>query len=109
REALLNALRHSGASRIEVEVEHAPQRLRIVVRDNGYGIDREVLRWGRAGHWGLSGMCERAERMGARLHVRSGVRAGTEIELSVHSHIAFQPPSFSKRTEAAAPTKETDK
>ena len=90
REALVNALRHSGASRIEVEVEHAPQRLRIVVRDNGCGIDTQLLRAGREGHWGLSGMRERAERIDARLKVWSRAGTGTEIELSVPSHIAYQ-------------------
>src|SRR5208282_425684 len=38
REALLNAFRHSGAGRVEIEVEYAPTRLRIAVRDNGKGI-----------------------------------------------------------------------
>jgi signal transduction histidine kinase len=90
REALVNAFRHSGASRIEVEVEHAPKRLRILVRDNGCGIDRQVLRSGREGHWGLSGMRERAVRIDARLKVWSRAASGTEVELSVPSHIAFQ-------------------
>ena len=90
REALVNAFRHSGASRIEVEVDHAPKRLRILVRDNGCGIDRRVLRSGREGHWGLLGMRERAERIDARLKAWSRAGTGTEIELSVPSHIAFQ-------------------
>ena len=66
REALVNAFRHSGAAEIEVEVEYAVSHLRVRVRDDGRGIDDEVLRSGREGHWGLSGMRERAERIGAR-------------------------------------------
>src|SRR4029450_14024368 len=62
REALVNAFRHSQATRIEVEVEYAASQLRILVRDDGCGIDPQVLRLGRDGHWGLSGMRERAER-----------------------------------------------
>src|SRR5262249_18937044 len=62
REALVNAIRHAGAEKIELELECAPQRLRILVRDDGRGIDPQVLRAGRDGHWGLSGMRERAER-----------------------------------------------
>jgi signal transduction histidine kinase len=94
REALVNAFRHSGANSIEVEIEYAPDRMRVLVRDNGCGINPEVLRSGRDGHWGLSGMRERAEGMGAKFKVMSGAAAGTEVELSVPGHIAFQfPPS----------------
>jgi signal transduction histidine kinase len=90
REALVNAFRHSGANKVEVELEYAPRRFRLVVRDNGCGIDPEVLRSGRDGHWGLAGIRERAERVGAKLRVRSRVAAGTEIELSVPNSIAFE-------------------
>jgi ligand-binding sensor domain-containing protein/signal transduction histidine kinase len=90
REATVNAFRHARASNIEVEIEYAPAQLRVFVRDNGKGIDSQVLSAGRDGHWGLSGMRERAERIGARLRVLSGVSAGTEIELSVPGHIAFE-------------------
>jgi len=90
REALLNAFRHSRASNIKVQLEYATNQLRIVVSDDGCGIDRHVLRSGRDGHWGLSGMRERAERIGANLKVLSRTDAGTEIELCVPSHIAFE-------------------
>lgn len=90
REALVNAFRHSRAKSIEVELEYATKHLRILVRDDGCGIDPQVLRSGRDGHWGLSGMRERAEGIGARLNVWSRAAAGTEVELSVPSHIAFQ-------------------
>lgn len=89
REALVNAFRHSGAAAIEVEIEYAARALRLLVRDDGHGIDPQVLKAGRDGHWGLSGMRERAERMGARLKVWSRAGAGTEVELSVPNEIAF--------------------
>jgi signal transduction histidine kinase len=92
REALVNALRHSEATSIEAVVEYLPGRLRVVVGDNGRGIDPEVVRSGRDGHWGMASMRERAERIGARLKVRSRAAAGTEIELSVPNHIAFDSP-----------------
>lgn len=91
REALANAFHHSGASEIEVEVEYAANQLRLLVRDNGCGIASDVLHSGRDGHWGLSGMRERAERIGAKLRVLSRADAGTEIELSVLGHIAYIP------------------
>jgi signal transduction histidine kinase len=92
REALANAFRHSGATRIEVGVECGRRQLRVLVRDDGAGIDADVLRAGRDGHWGLSGMRERAERIGGRLRVWSRPGAGTEVELSVPGHLAFRSP-----------------
>src|SRR5262252_661261 len=80
REALLNAFRHSGATAVAVELEYALKQMRIVVRDNGCGIDKHVLQAGRDGHFGLTGMRERAKRIGARLKVWSRPAAGTEVE-----------------------------
>jgi signal transduction histidine kinase len=89
REALVNAFRHSHAKNIEVELEYTASRLRVLVRDDGCGIDPQVLKSGREGHWGLVGMRERAEQIGAKLSVWSRATAGTEIELSVPGNIAF--------------------
>ena len=97
REALVNAFRHSGASSIEVELEYAVNGLRVLIRDNGCGIKPDLLRSGREGHWGLSGMRERAERIGAKLRVMSGASAGTEIELFVPGHIVFRDPPSNGR------------
>jgi signal transduction histidine kinase len=96
REALVNAFRHSRAKNIELELEYGANQLRLLIRDNGCGIDPQVLQSGREGHWGLPGMRERGEGVGARLSVWSSATAGTEIELSVPSHIAFQPQSVDR-------------
>jgi ligand-binding sensor domain-containing protein/signal transduction histidine kinase len=90
REALVNSFRHAQASSIEVEIDYGVKQLRLLVRDNGFGIDPQVLRSGRDGHWGLSGMRERAERIGARLTVWTRPAGGTEIELSVPAALAFE-------------------
>jgi signal transduction histidine kinase len=90
REALINAFRHARARNIEVELKYSPSQLRILVRDDGCGIDPHILKSGRDGHWGLSGMRERAEQIGARLRVYTSVAMGTEVELSVPGHVAFQ-------------------
>jgi signal transduction histidine kinase/ligand-binding sensor domain-containing protein len=90
REALINAFRHARAKNIEVELKYSPSHLRILVRDDGCGIEPQILTSGRDGHWGLSGMRERAEQIGARLHVYSSATAGTEVELSVPGHVAFE-------------------
>lgn len=83
REALLNAVRHAGAANIEAEIEYLPRRLRLRVRDNGRGIDPEILRLGRDSHWGLLGMQERAASVGAKLRIWSRPGKGTEVEVSV--------------------------
>jgi len=90
REALLNAFCHSGAKRVEVELEYADQNLQMRVRDNGTGIDPQVLRNGREGHWGLAGMQERAARIGGLLKISSSPSNGTEVRLTIPSGIAFQ-------------------
>jgi signal transduction histidine kinase/ligand-binding sensor domain-containing protein len=96
REAVINAFRHAQASKIEVEVGYASRYLRVMVRDNGCGVDSQLLRTGRDGHWGLPGMRERAEKIGGKLNVLSGVDAGTEMELSVPGALAFQDGSASR-------------
>jgi len=90
REALINAFRHARANQIEVTLTYASNQLRLSVRDNGCGIDAAILQSGREGHWGLSGMRERADRIRARFCVMSSASAGTEIELSVPGNVAFQ-------------------
>ena len=89
REALTNAFRHAGATQIELELEYAASALRMVVRDNGRGIPPQIVEAGADGHWGLPGMRERAEKIGARFKVWSRATAGTELELTVPGRIAF--------------------
>ena len=89
-EALVNAFRHSCAKRVEVEIEYSRTKLHVVVRDDGCGMDPEMLTSGRQGHWGLLGMRERAGKIGASLRVFSRIGAGTEIKLSVPGRIAFE-------------------
>jgi signal transduction histidine kinase len=97
REAMVNAFRHSGANNLEVELEYATDQMTVLVRDNGCGIDPQLLRAGRDGHWGLPGMRDRANRIGASLRVLSAPSAGTEIELCIPGHIAFGPQTLDTR------------
>ncbi len=89
REAMVNAFRHSSAATIEVELQYSSSQLRVLVSDDGCGIDNRVLETGRDGHWGLSGMRERARRIGATFKVFSRHGAGTQVELRVPGDIAF--------------------
>jgi signal transduction histidine kinase len=90
REAVVNAFLHSQATNIEVEVEYANKFFRVLVRDDGRGIDPRVLDTGREGHWGLAGMRERSEDIGASLKLRSRVGAGTEVEITLPGAIAYK-------------------
>jgi signal transduction histidine kinase len=81
REALVNALRHSQATSIEAEIEYLPGKVRVVVRDNGSGINQDVLSSGRSCHFGLLGMHERARSISAQLRIWSRCGAGTEVEI----------------------------
>ena len=89
REALANAFRHSQASSIEVEMTYEPAGFSLRVRDNGVGIDQEILNSGRQGHWGLSGMRERAQEVGGDWRIWSSAGKGTEIHLKVPARCAY--------------------
>ena len=88
-EALSNAFRHGSASKIETEVTYDALALRIRVRDDGVGIDPAVLAKGQPGHFGLTGMRERAHALRSELHIWSRDAAGTEVELVVPASIAY--------------------
>jgi signal transduction histidine kinase/sugar lactone lactonase YvrE len=89
REAMVNAFRHSKGRSIEVEVEYAPWELRLRIRDDGRGIDPNILQAGQPGHIGLASMRERAGRVSGQLDIISGPGAGTEIELRVPAAKAY--------------------
>jgi signal transduction histidine kinase len=89
KEALVNAFCHSGAKRVDCELEYTDRDLQLRVRDNGCGIDPQMLDAGREGHWGLSGMRERATRIGALLKISTSAAAGTEVQLSIPGRVAF--------------------
>jgi signal transduction histidine kinase/ligand-binding sensor domain-containing protein len=90
REAVANALRHSQARSIEVSIDYAMEELRLHVRDNGCGMDSKMLNTGRERHWGLSGMRERAQKIGGSLTLWSSRESGTEVDLRVPAQIAFR-------------------
>jgi signal transduction histidine kinase len=89
-EAMRNAFKHAQARQIEVEIRYDERQLRLRVRDDGKGIDPEVLNAdGRTGHYGLRGMRERATLLGGKLTVWSELDSGTEVELSIPASRAY--------------------
>ena len=77
QEALTNATRHSGASRILVEIDQDQDGLRGIIGDDGVGF--EVERCVRNGGLGLKGMHERLGALGGSLHIVSAPGRGAEI------------------------------
>jgi signal transduction histidine kinase/ligand-binding sensor domain-containing protein len=93
REALRNAFNHAAARHIETEITYGERAFRLRIRDDGRGIPTEMMEAGRPGHYGISGMRERAAQIGARLEIWSGPNAGTEIELSIPASTAYRTPT----------------
>jgi signal transduction histidine kinase/ligand-binding sensor domain-containing protein len=90
REAVRNAYQHANAKHIETDVTFGDADLTIRVRDDGTGLDPQILHRGqRAGHWGLPGMRERCQSLGGRLYVWSERNAGTEVELRIPAKVAY--------------------
>jgi signal transduction histidine kinase len=85
QEALANAARHSGASQAVVSLSRLPDRLTVVVSDEGHGFSRGLL---AAPGIGLAGMEERAAMLGGHLAVASEPEHGTRITLTVPTIVA---------------------
>lgn len=91
RELLQNAFHHARAREIEAEIRYDHRLFHLLIRDDGKGIDPKVLeQGGRPGHWGLPGLRERAQQIGAQLDFWSEVGAGTEIQLTAPANIAYE-------------------
>jgi signal transduction histidine kinase/ligand-binding sensor domain-containing protein len=84
REAIVNAVRHAEASRIEVHLDFRPRTFCLEVQDDGRGfspIEAEEAR--KRGHFGLSGIQARAVHLGGRCDVRPGPSGGTVVALEL--------------------------
>jgi signal transduction histidine kinase len=80
QEALGNALRHSGAERIEILLDLDSRPRTLVVRDDGAGFDPSA-RAVRARRLGLESMRDRARRLGGTLRIVSAPDAGTVVRM----------------------------
>lgn len=92
QEAVTNAVKHAGATRLRIVVEVIDQELRLEVRDDGAGISpaREEGGEGAGAGFGLAGMRERVQLLGGEFAVRSGSApaGGTIIEASIPQAMA---------------------
>ncbi|MYN40143.1 hypothetical protein GTP55_12240 [Duganella sp. FT109W] len=89
REALMNAFRHAEAASIQVELHYGASQFTLQVRDDGKGIAPEILNHGSTGHWGLTGLFERARRVGGQLTLDNRDAGGLRVRLIVPAARAY--------------------
>jgi signal transduction histidine kinase len=83
QEAVANAVRHSGAEHINIELTFDAGKLRMTIGDDGCGFDAPPDSTGPNGHFGLQGMRERAQQIHAELTVNSEIGKGTRVCIEV--------------------------
>jgi signal transduction histidine kinase len=98
QEALSNALRHSHAKNIDVELRFGRCSFQFICRDNGIGIPDDIVQDAtKNGHWGLKGMQERARAIGAAFALWTNEGEGTEIDVQILSSAAHGDPTHLTR------------
>lgn len=83
QEAITNAVKHSHARHVDVKLKFDAGLVRLCVEDDGAGFDANKAFSAEHGHFGLLGMSERAEQLGANFSLRSRPGKGTEVVVSV--------------------------
>ena len=86
QEAVHNVKKHAGAGQVWVELKYEPGTIALEVRDDGRGINLDRVNPSfpghtGSGHFGLTGMRERAAAIGGELDVESAQGAGTSVRL----------------------------
>ena len=84
QEALVNIRRHAQASAARIELRQEPDRVQLIVADNGRGFDPQLQETAGSTHgFGLIGMQERARLLGGDLQLSSCPGAGAQIEVTI--------------------------
>ena len=85
QEALSNVVRHSQATRADLQISFGIKGIELEINDNGIGFDmpKSPTDFAASGHFGLLGIRERAELIGARLEVESTVGRGSRLKVKV--------------------------
>jgi two-component system nitrate/nitrite sensor histidine kinase NarX len=82
QEALQNAHRHAGARQLVVRLAPSDSELHVTVEDDGRGFDPDARPSDNLGHFGLSIMRARANRLGGQLAVQTALGKGTRVSLT---------------------------
>jgi len=83
QEAITNAVKHSGANQVKIELHFSPEKVVLQIQDNGRGFNPEDCVGPQEGHFGLLGISERTERMGGRVRITAATGAGTLIRVEI--------------------------
>jgi signal transduction histidine kinase len=83
QEAITNAIKHSGAKIVKIELQFNPQQVVLEIKDDGKGFALENCPGPDEGHFGLLGMRERAERMGGTAYISSNPGTGTKVRVEI--------------------------
>ena len=83
QEAIHNVKKHAGARHLSVQLEYGPAEVALIVRDDGRGFDTADGLNSPPGHFGFTGMRERAGAIGGTLEVTSEIGSGTTVRLHV--------------------------
>jgi signal transduction histidine kinase len=89
-EALTNALKHGGATRIDIELQFGPGGTNLIVSDNGQGLE-SASRATAGAHFGLQGVRERVDKLGGLLDIDSKPGEGTRLAVLVPARAAGVP------------------
>jgi signal transduction histidine kinase len=83
QEALSNIVRHAKATNVTIHLEFGDPQVRLAVKDNGNGfvVPKDPAEMAASGHFGLLGIQERAELMGARMELASASNEGTKLSI----------------------------
>jgi signal transduction histidine kinase len=82
-EALTNVIKHSGATSVNLLLEFEPERVTLIIEDNGCGFLPETAAGPGEGHFGLLGISERVKRLGGRFNIDSTPNRGTVLQIEI--------------------------
>lgn len=83
QEAMTNVVRHAQAQHVDVTLLYQEKLLRMTIKDDGRGFEGSPNSQGQNGHFGMTGMRERAEQIGAHLTITSAASNGTEVKVEL--------------------------
>jgi signal transduction histidine kinase/ligand-binding sensor domain-containing protein len=91
KEAFVNSVRHSAATKITIRIDYRPTDLSLEVIDDGCGMDAsDQEKRSTKNHWGIAGMRERAANLNANLKIASAKGVGTSVLLRIPARIGYQ-------------------
>jgi len=87
QEAVTNVVRHAAAQHVDIRLEFDERKVKMTIADDGKGFDGSARFSAANGHYGLQGMRERAEQIGADLMVGNAPGGGTRVVVEAPIHL----------------------